>query len=148
MTEMQVRRVIISITKRKKPKAYEALNSRLHSKITYSIFDCRVSSSPHPSSYTTFRLICPTVFFRCLSNLGTFTELRTTSFIYSTEVARFDSVSHNRRMVTFLFFLLFPMDRVCSCISFLLVSCSINYFYFTRYEFFYTGFSLLSFIGV
>ena len=32
---------------------------------------------------TTFRLICPLAFFRCLSNSGTYTELRTTSFIES-----------------------------------------------------------------
>ena len=43
----------------------------------------------------TFQLICPPVFFRCLSNLGTNVELRTTSFIESTEVACSDSVSHN-----------------------------------------------------
>ena len=36
---------------------------------------------------TTFRLICPPAFFRCLSNSGTFTELRTTSFIESTGFA-------------------------------------------------------------
>ena len=42
---------------------------------------------------TTFRPICPPAFFRCLSNSGTFTELRTTSFIESTCS---DSVSHNR----------------------------------------------------
>ena len=45
---------------------------------------------------TTFRPICPAAFFRRLSNLGTFTELRTTSFIDSTRVACSDSVSHNR----------------------------------------------------
>ena len=44
---------------------------------------------------TTFRLICPPAFFRCLSNSGTFTELRTMSFIESMEVACSDSVSHN-----------------------------------------------------
>ena len=33
---------------------------------------------------TTFRPICPSAFFRCLSNSGTFTELRTTSFIETT----------------------------------------------------------------
>ena len=33
---------------------------------------------------TTFRSICPPAFFRCLSNSGTYTELRTTSFIEST----------------------------------------------------------------
>ena len=45
---------------------------------------------------TTFRPICPPAFFGCLSNSGTFTELRTTSFIESTGVAFSDSVSHNR----------------------------------------------------
>ena len=35
----------------------------------------------------TFRSICPPAFFRCLSNSGTYTELRTTSFIESTGVA-------------------------------------------------------------
>ena len=45
---------------------------------------------------TTFRSICPPAFFRCLSNSGTYTELRTTSFIESTVVACSDSVSHNR----------------------------------------------------
>ena len=48
---------------------------------------------------TTFRPICPQAFFRCLSNTGTFTELRTTSFIESTGVACFDSVSQNRVQV-------------------------------------------------
>ena len=43
--------------------------------------------------FTTFRSICPRAFFRCLSNAGTFTELRTTSFIESTAVAWSDSVS-------------------------------------------------------
>ena len=33
---------------------------------------------------TTFRPICPPAFFRCLSNSGTFMELRTTSFIETT----------------------------------------------------------------
>ena len=48
---------------------------------------------------TTFRPICPPAFFRCLSNSGTFTELRTTSFIESTRVACSNSVSHNRVQV-------------------------------------------------
>ena len=47
----------------------------------------------------TFRLICPPTFFGCLSNSGTFTEHRTTSFIESTGVACSDSVSHNRVQV-------------------------------------------------
>ena len=45
---------------------------------------------------TTFQPICHPVFFRCLSNSGTFTEPRTTSFIETTGVACSDSVSHNR----------------------------------------------------
>ena len=49
--------------------------------------------------FTTFQPICPPAFFRCLSNSGTFTELRTTSFIESTGVACSDSVSHNRAQV-------------------------------------------------
>ena len=49
--------------------------------------------------FTTFRPICPPAFFRCLSNLGTFTELRTTSFIETTGVACSDSVCHNRVQV-------------------------------------------------
>ena len=34
--------------------------------------------------YTTFQPICPPAFFRCLLNLGTYTELWTTSFVEST----------------------------------------------------------------
>ena len=45
---------------------------------------------------TTFRPVCPLAFFRCLSNSGTDTELRTTSFIESTGVTCSDSVSHKR----------------------------------------------------
>ena len=48
---------------------------------------------------TMFRPICPPAFFRCFSNSGTFTELRTTSFIESTGVACSDSVNHNRVQV-------------------------------------------------
>ena len=47
----------------------------------------------------TFQPICPPAFFRCLSNSGTFTELRTTSFIEYTGIACSDSVSHNRVQV-------------------------------------------------
>ena len=43
---------------------------------------------------TSFRPIYPPAFFRCLSNQGTFTELRTTSFIESTGVVCSDSDSH------------------------------------------------------
>ena len=48
---------------------------------------------------TTFRSICPPAFFRCLSNLGTFTELQTTSFIESTGITCSDPISHNRVQV-------------------------------------------------
>ena len=48
---------------------------------------------------TTFRPICPPAFFRCLSNSGTFTELRTTSFIETTRVACSDSICHDRVQV-------------------------------------------------
>ena len=48
---------------------------------------------------TTFWPICPPAFFRCLSNSGTFTELRTTSFIETTGVACSDSTCHNRVQV-------------------------------------------------
>ena len=44
---------------------------------------------------STLRPICSSTLFRCLSNLGTFTELRTTSFIESTGIICSDSVSHN-----------------------------------------------------
>ena len=47
---------------------------------------------------TTFRLLCPLAFFRCLSNSGTYTELRTMSFIESTEVACSDSVNSRRAL--------------------------------------------------
>ena len=47
----------------------------------------------------TFRPQCPPAFFRCLSNSGTDTELRTTSFIESTGVTCSDSVDHNRGQV-------------------------------------------------
>ena len=43
---------------------------------------------------TTFWLICPLAFFRCLLNSGTFKEFRTTSFIESTGVVCSDSISH------------------------------------------------------
>ena len=48
---------------------------------------------------TTFWPICLSAFFRGLSNLGIFMELRTTSFIESMGVTCFDSVSHNQVQV-------------------------------------------------
>ena len=46
-----------------------------------------------------FQPICPPAFSRRLSNSGTFTDLRTMSFIESTEVACSDSIHHNRVQV-------------------------------------------------
>ena len=49
--------------------------------------------------FTMSQPICPPAFFRCLSNSGTYTELRTTSFIESTRVPCPDSVNRNRVQV-------------------------------------------------
>ena len=62
-----------------------------------------------------FRPICPPAFFRCLSNTGTFTELRTTSFIESTGVACSDSVSHNQVQVLSIPVLLFACSQDWTC---------------------------------
>ena len=64
---------------------------------------------------TTFRPICPPAFFRCLSNSGTFTKLRTTSFIESTEVTCSDSVSHNRVQVLSIPVLLLTCSEDWTC---------------------------------
>ena len=44
---------------------------------------------------TMFWPICPPTFFRCLSNSGTYIELRATSFIESVGITCSDSISHN-----------------------------------------------------
>ena len=62
----------------------------------------------------TFRLICPPA-FKCLSNSGTYTELRTTSFIESMEVACSDSVSHNRVPVLSIPVLLLTCSQNLTC---------------------------------
>ena len=64
---------------------------------------------------TMFRPICPPTFSRCLSNSGTFTELRTTSFIESTGVVCFDSVSHNRVPVLSIPVLLLACSQDWTC---------------------------------
>ena len=64
---------------------------------------------------TTFRPICPLAFFRCLSNSGTYTELRTTSFIESTGVICSDSVSHNWVQVLSIPALLLPCSQDWTC---------------------------------
>ena len=64
---------------------------------------------------TTFRPICPPAFFRPFSNSGTFLELRTTSFIESTEVACFDSVSHNGVQVLSIPVLLLACSEDWTC---------------------------------
>ena len=63
----------------------------------------------------TFRPIRPSAFFRCLSNLGTFTELRTTSFIDTTGVACSDSISHNRVQVLSIPVLLLACSQDWTC---------------------------------
>ena len=64
---------------------------------------------------TTFRPICSPAFLRCLSNSGTYTELRTTSFIESTVVACSDSVSHNRIQVLGIPVLLLVCSQDWTC---------------------------------
>ena len=64
---------------------------------------------------TTFRPICPPTFFRCLSNSGTYTELRTTTFIESTGVACSDSVSHNQVQVLRIPVLLLACSQDWTC---------------------------------
>ena len=64
---------------------------------------------------TTFRPICPPAFFRCLSNSGTFTELRTTSFIESNGVTCSDSVSYNRVQVLSISVLLLACNQDWTC---------------------------------
>ena len=64
---------------------------------------------------TMFRPICPPAFFRCLSNSGTYTDLRTTSFIESTEVAPSDSVNHNRVQVLSIPVLLLGCSQDWTC---------------------------------
>ena len=63
---------------------------------------------------TTFRPICLPDFFRCLSHSGTYAELRTTSFIESTVISCFDSVSHNRVQVLSIPVLLVRIEPVTS----------------------------------
>ena len=64
---------------------------------------------------TTFQPICPPAFFMCLSNLGTFTELQTTSFIESMGVIGSDSVSHNRVQVLSIPVLLSACSQDWTC---------------------------------
>ena len=64
---------------------------------------------------TTFQSIYPPAFFRCLSNSGTYTELRTTSFIESTEVTCSDSVSYNRVQVLSIPVLLLAYNQDWTC---------------------------------
>ena len=64
---------------------------------------------------TTFQPIYPPAFFKCLSNPGTYTELRTTSFIESTGVDCSDSVSHNRVQVLSIPVLLLAYSQDWTC---------------------------------
>ena len=64
---------------------------------------------------TTFRPIYPLAFFRCLSNSGTFTELRTTFFIESMGVTCSYSVIHNRVQVLSIPVLLLVCNQDWTC---------------------------------
>ena len=64
---------------------------------------------------TTFWLLFPPPFFRCLSNSGTYVELGTTSFIESTGVACSDFISHNRVQVLSIPVLLLDCSQDWNC---------------------------------
>ena len=64
---------------------------------------------------TMFQLICPPAFFRCLSNLGTYTELWTMSFIESIGVACSDSINHNQVQVLRIPVLLLACSQDWTC---------------------------------
>ena len=64
---------------------------------------------------TSFWMICPPAFFRCLLNSGTYTEIWTTSFIESTGVTCSDSVSHNWVQVLSIPVLLLACSQDWTC---------------------------------
>ena len=64
---------------------------------------------------TMFQPIGPSIFFRCLSNSGIFTELQTTSFIETMRVACSDSVCHNRVQVLSIPVLLLTCTEDWTC---------------------------------
>ena len=70
---------------------------------------------------TRFRSIAPPAFFGCLSNSGTFKEIRTTSLIESTVIACSDSVWHNRVQVLSIPVLLLTCSQDLTCITFVIV---------------------------
>ena len=74
---------------------------------------------------TTFKKISLPAFFRCLPNLGTYSELRTTSFIESTGVASSDSVSHNRAQVLIISVLLLACSQDWTCNLQMIVSLEV-----------------------
>ena len=65
---------------------------------------------------TSFRSICPLAFIRCLSNSGTYTKRRTTSFIECMRIACSDSINHNRVQVSRIPVLLLAnsQDETCN----------------------------------
>ena len=71
---------------------------------------------------TTFRLICLPSFFRCWSNSGTYTKLRTTSFIESKGVASSVSVSYNAVQELSISVLLLACRQDLTC-NHLIISC-------------------------
>ena len=75
---------------------------------------------------TTFRPICPPAFFRCLSNVATYTELGTTSFIETTGVTCSDSVSHDRVEVWSIPVLLLTSSQDWTCNLQMIVSLEVK----------------------
>ena len=95
--------------------SYHAVKTNKIQKLIFSIKGFRTIVFVFIVISTTFRLICPPAFFRCLSNSGTYTELLTTSFIESTGVACSDSVSHNRVQVLSIPVLLHTSSQDWTC---------------------------------
>ena len=62
-----------------------------------------------------FWLLFPSAFFRCLSNLGAYTELQTMSFYESMGVTCSDSVNHNQVKVLSISVLLLACSQDWTC---------------------------------
>ena len=71
---------------------------------------------------TTFQPICPLAFFRCLSNSGTYMELRTMSYIEITGVTCSGYVSHYPVRVLNIPVLLLACNQDWTCIFLTIVS--------------------------
>ena len=65
--------------------------------------------------FTTFRPIYPPAFFKCLSNSGNYTELRTTSFIEYSGIACSDFINHYQVQVLRIPVLLLACSQDWTC---------------------------------